>query len=214
MCVSIAAPRSPMLAPSFNQPGFQRMRSNRVLYCLSLILPCALAVSCVAMRAGSDYYSSADFSGYREYVWMDESAVIQARSGRIEISPLTVRRVRDAIERELAAKNFTQVDARDQADFAVSFTVGARDMISVDDYPEFYRGQWRWRPPYYWPNVDVSMYTEGTLAIDVFDNATREPVWHGWARKRITGADVEDPEATIDNAVDAIFAEFPPSAPE
>ncbi len=54
------------------------------------------------------------------------------------------------------------------------------------------------------------MYTEGMLAVDVFDNESRQPVWHGWARKRITGRDIEDPEASIDEAVEAILADFPP----
>ena len=69
------------------------------------------------------------------------------------------------------------------------------------------------RPPYYWPNVDVEMYTEGMLAIDIFDNASREPVWHGWARKRILGADVANPETAINAAVSAILEDFPPPAP-
>lgn len=173
----------------------------------------ALGVSlaaCVTMQAGSDYYPEADFADYREYVWMDESPILRPASSRVDISPLTVRRIREAIEAELLGSGFEQVTRREDADFAVSFTVGARDRISVDDYPDYYRGPWRWRPPYYWPNVDVSMYTEGTLAIDVFDNESRQPVWHGWARKRITGADIDDPESTINEAVAAILAEFPP----
>jgi uncharacterized protein DUF4136 len=83
-------------------------------------------------------------------------------------------------------------------------------MISLDDYPPYYRGEWTWSTPYYWPNVDVAMYTEGMLSVDVFDNATREPVWHGWARKAIVGSDIKNPEATIAEAVAAILADFPP----
>ena len=123
---------------------------------------------------------------------------------------MTVRRIREAIERDLAAKGFELVAANEDADVALSFTVGARDMISIDDYPPFYRGEWSWRTPYYWPNVDVAMYTEGMLAIDVFENATREPVWHGWARKSIVGSDIRDPESTINDAVTAILEDFPP----
>jgi hypothetical protein len=111
----------------------------------------------------------------------------------------------------LNAKGFDLVSDREDADFSISFTVGARDMIRVDDYPMFYRGRWRWQTVYYWPNVDIDMYTEGMLAIDIFDNSQREPVWHGWARKRIVGADVENPQATINEVVQAIFRDFPPS---
>ena len=173
----------------------------------------ALAVTgCATMEAGSDYYREADFSGYRTFSWVSDSPLIQSDSERVAISPLSVRQVREAIERELRAKGFTLVAEPQAADFALSFTVGARDMISMSDYPEAYRGSWRWGAPYYWPNVDIYMYTEGMLAIDVFDRATSQPVWHGWARKQILSADIDDPQATIDAAVREILDGFPPSA--
>jgi hypothetical protein len=170
----------------------------------------ALLASCATMRADSDYYEGADVAQYRSYVWMAESPLIRSDSGRVEVSPLTVRRIREAIERDLAEKGFEPAATRDAADFAVSFTVGARDMITLEDYPPYYRGEWQWGRPYYWPSVDVAMYTEGMLAIDIFDNETREPVWHGWARKTILRSDINDPGATIDAAVEAILADFPP----
>lgn len=182
----------------------------RLYRCFCIALPCVLA-SCATMRAGSDYYPAADFSGYRTYVWMAESPLIQSQSSRVQISALSVRRIREAIERELAARNFARVATREEADFAIAFTVGARDSIRVEDYPPYYQGSWRWGSPYYWPNVDVAMYTEGMLAIDVFNNETREPVWHGWAQKRIVRSDIEEPGPTIDAAVAAILANFPPT---
>jgi hypothetical protein len=183
---------------------------------LAFSLLAALAVTgCVTMQAGSDYYREADFSGYRTYSWISDSPLIQSDSERVSISPLSVRQIREAIERELNGKGFTFVAEPQAADFAVSFTVGARDMISMSDYPEAYRGSWRWGAPYYWPNVDVYMYTEGMLAIDVFDRATSEPVWHGWARKQILSADIDDPQTTIDAAVSEILRDFPsPSSAE
>jgi hypothetical protein len=162
------------------------------------------------MDADSDYYRSADFTKLHKYSWVAESPLIRSESRRFEISPLTVGRIQAAIERELAAKSFEWVPRREDADFAVSFTVGARDTINVDDYPPYYRGDWNWTTPYHGPHVAVGAYTEGTLAIDVFDNATREPIWHGWARKTIAGADVDDPEAAINAAVAAILEDFPP----
>lgn len=166
---------------------------------------------CVSMQAGSDYYPSADFTHFRTFAWIADSPLITPTSSRVEVSPLNLRRIEEAIETDLETKGYTEVASRDTADFAVSFTVGARDMINVDSYPPYYRGTWRWRAPYFGRNVDVYMYTEGTLAVDVFDNETRQPVWHGWAKKRITGADVRDPAATIQAAVRAILEDFPRS---
>ena len=53
-------------------------------------------------------------------------------------------------------------------------------------------------------------YTEGMLAVDVFDVEERRPVWHGVATKRISESDRDEIEATVKAAVDAILAGFPP----
>jgi hypothetical protein len=176
-----------------------------------LALSCAVALSsCATIHADSDYYSAVDFSKYHRYAWVSDSPLIRSQSAHVEISPLTVRRVREAIERVLQSKGFDLAATREDAEFALAFTIGARDMITMNDYPPYYRGVWEWGPNYYGQNIDTNMYTEGMLAVDVFDGASREPVWHGWARKVIVGADIDDPEKTINAAVDAIFADFPP----
>jgi hypothetical protein len=58
----------------------------------------------------------------------------------------------------------------------------------------------------------LRVYREGTLSIEIFDGATRQPVWHGRARKEITGADESDPQPVIRKAVAAILGKFPSHA--
>jgi hypothetical protein len=60
--------------------------------------------------------------------------------------------------------------------------------------------------------LDVRQYREGTLSIDVFDAKTHRPVWHGWAKKELTRADIENSEGPIRKAVTAILAKFPPGS--
>ena len=183
---------------------------KRISWIAVAALPCFLASACAVMETDSDYYHAVDFSQFHTYAWIAEPPLIRAQSRRVEISPATVRRIGEAVERELAAKGFKLVVAREEADFSIAFTVGARDTINIDDYPPYYRGDWDWQTPYFGPRVDIDMYTEDTLAIDVFDNGIKGPVWHGWARKTITGADVDNPEAVINAAVAAILEDFPP----
>ena len=183
--------------------------ARRSSSCLAAVLSCFLVASCATMQEGSDYYLATDFSKLHTYAWAAESPVVHSESGRVKISALTVRRVHEAIDRELGSKGY-QLVTGGGADFGVSFTVGARDMITRVDYPPNYWTHTDWGVPYYWPNVDVAMYTEGTLGVDVFDNATHQPVWHGWAYKSINRRDIGDPQATVDAAVGAIFKSFPP----
>lgn len=128
---------------------------------------------------------------------------------RTAVSPLLERRLKDAATNALTAQGYRlQYDPK-RADFVVSFTLGAREAIRVDSYPAAYRGAWGWGARYY-QQVEVTNYTEGTLAIDLFDNKSREPVWHGRTTKTITSSDRKNPTSAITEIVSAILAEFPP----
>jgi hypothetical protein len=176
---------------------------------------CAVALLLLAgcasfLSVNSDKYPQADFSGYRSYAWIDSDPQIRPRGEQARISALTSRRIREAIEMELAAKGYNAVGAASAADFIVAFTVGTRDRIDAQSYPAPFRGPWLW--DWYVNQTDLRVYREGTLSIDIFDGATRQPVWHGRARKEITGADEADPGPVIRSAVAAILGEFPSRA--
>ena len=59
-------------------------------------------------------------------------------------------------------------------------------------------------------NVDVQQYTEGTLAIDIYDVAEHDPVWHGVATKRITDKMRRNPDESLTEIVTEILQRFPP----
>lgn len=126
------------------------------------------------------------------------------------VSPLNRRRIEQAIEKELSSKGFQKVNDRTSADFVVTYSVGARDRLDSQSFPAPYGGSWRWGYPYFGRDVDVQVYREGTLAVDVFDGKTHEPVWHGWATGRVTEKDIRHAAERIPPAVASILENFPP----
>jgi hypothetical protein len=54
----------------------------------------------------------------------------------------------------------------------------------------------------------VNQYTEGKLAIDVYDVKSHQPAWHGWAVKRITSDDREAPSSAIKDIVNKVINQF------
>lgn len=125
-----------------------------------LLAPLLLA-GCASMNVSSDQYPAADFSGYRSYAWISEDPLIRPRGAKDEIGALTVRRIRDAIEAELAAKGYVAVASPAGADFVVAFTVGTRDRLDADSYPAPYRGPWAWTG--YGEQTRLRVYREGTF---------------------------------------------------
>jgi hypothetical protein len=118
--------------------------------------------------------------------------------------------VRDAIERELAAKGYQPSET---PDFAVSFTLDARANVDV------YYGPYSFYPGYDpHPSVvyadgydrsDVRAYTDGTLAIDVFDAQTGDPIWNGVAADQLGSGGATQEQ--LEKAVAALLEQFPPT---
>jgi hypothetical protein len=164
---------------------------------------CVVA-ACASMHVVSDFDRNANFSSYHTFAMLSR----QHRSTR---NPLVARRAREAIEAELTRKGYSLVsDPAKAADFIVDYTIGSRERTDIEAYPEPYRGPWVWGSPYFGDYVDVRQYREGTLAIDIFEARTHQPVWHGWAKKDLSQADIERPEGPIQAAVAAVLAMFPP----
>lgn len=173
----------------------------------ALVAATLLAAGCATTPdIKTDFDPAADFSRYRSYTWI-YSQVPQG------MNPLTFQRVKASIDRSLQSRSFTESA---NGDFAIAFTLGARDRVEVTDfgpYGAFYPGwgvgyRFGWAPVYH--DVDVRNVTDGTLAVDIYDAGTKHPVWHGTATQEIGSTQVKQEE--LDAAVDALLAKFPPGA--
>lgn len=177
---------------------------------------CAFLVACATgFKATYDSDPGQDFGTYSTFTWIAKRPMIRA-SGAVGANPLLEPRIMTALKDQLTAKGYRFVDNNEPADLAIAFTVGARDKIRVTSYPSTYagrRGAWGWGSGYYGREVDARQYTEGVLAVDVFDVEKRAPIWHGVASKSITKSDRANITETVDAAVAAILEGFPRSLP-
>jgi hypothetical protein len=165
------------------------------LFVISML---ALA-ACSATHVMTDYDPNAQFSAFHTFTLIE-------REHAFTENPLVLQRTYDAIRAELSSKGFTYVSNLPQADFAVDFTVGASDRLDVRDPVSGGSGAWG-------NQVDVRLYREGTLAIDVYDARSRRPVWHGAAEKKLSSYDIEHSAELIRDTVTAVLADFPPKNP-
>lgn len=194
---------------------------------------CVVGVAaCTSASTRTDYDPGADFSDYRTYTWVTDELMVQPRGATDPIvSPLVQQRIHDALDRALRAKGF--VEDQTSPDFGVAFTVGLRDRVRVDHWGP-YGGYYS---PYGlygrgggagvgigvggggigfgvggggvgYGRTRATNYTEGTLAIDIFDADTQKPVWNGQATKIVEASD--DRPEEIQETVNAILEDFPP----
>ena len=193
------------------------MTSKSRLLC-TLLASFAFTACATTFEASYDHDPANDFSKYQSFAWISKNPMKVGKSVGVP-NPLLEPRIMSALERALVAKGYGFAKAPKDADFVVSFTVGSRDEIRVDSYPSMSAGygaayprHWGWGGMYYGVSTETRgrQYTEGMLAVDMFDVKERRPVWHGVATKRINESDRENIEATVKAAVDAILAGFPP----
>ena len=186
---------------------------------LGVVIALTMLAGCAStFQASYDHDSTNDFSKYQSFAWISKNPMKVGQTVGAP-NPLLEPRISSALEKALVAKGYKYVIEPKNADFVVSFTIGSREEIKVDSYPSMsagygmaYPGHWGWGGMYYGMGTETSVrqYTEGMLAVDIFDVADRRPVWHGVATKRISESDRDDAAATIQAAVDAILAGFPP----
>jgi hypothetical protein len=194
------------------------MAIRRVGIILLAAVSAGLVACATGFKATYDSDPSHDFSGYQTYAWISENPMIVGPTDRVP-NPLLEPRIMATVERGLTAKGYNKIDDTEKADFVLSFTVGSREEIQVNSYPTTYagygyRGGWGWGGSYYCMGMatetQVRQYQKGMLALDVFDVDEHRPVYHAVATKSITDSDRKKMDETIQAAVDAVLAGFPP----
>jgi hypothetical protein len=133
-------------------------------------------------------------------------------------NPLNAERLRVAVAANLAAKGIQPAD-RATAECVVGYAIGTRQVFN-DYYAGWggwgyggwgygrrggFGGGWGWDGPY--------VSDETRIAVDVFDNKSRTPIWHASVSQSISNLTGPNAEAKISEGTAAIFAKFPIATP-
>ena len=187
---------------------------------LFLVLICFTLFACASSpKVYTDFDSGQNFNAYKTYSWLHQPPGLV--SGTYPVSGMVQQRIADAIQEQLAAKGFTFIENKDNADFLVSFTLGARDKIKTRTETQYRIDPYAWRwgsmyyPYYHRATIPVTVerpyqFTEGSIAVDVFDSADKRPVWHAHASKRLSKKELEGSGEAGKTAVVTLLAGFPP----
>ena len=163
-----------------------------------------VAAGCSGISTTSDWDETYDFSALSTYAWTD-----QGLEGGV--SEIMLRRMKAAVEGDLATKGFSKADEY-TADFLLAYHTGTQDQQQYDTYGYGAGGWWGG----YWgggmTTTTVRTYTEGTLILDVIDRERNELVWRGSATDTID--EMNSPEQRVQlvqDAVTKLMKDFPPS---
>jgi hypothetical protein len=149
-----------------------------------------------------------DIARYSTYGFIDKPGTDTAG-----YTTLTTRYLQEAVAREMEARGYKRSES---PDLLINFNVATKDKIESRPGPNVGVGYggWGWRRGYgYGVGIgtysDIRNFTEGTLTVDVVDRARNELIWSGTAVGRLTKTAMNQPQASINEAVDLIFDKYP-----
>jgi Domain of unknown function (DUF4136) len=155
----------------------------------------------LAQQVKTDFDHQANFSQYKTYSWQ-------------EIKPpnsLWDARIKSAVDSQLAAKGWTQVD--NGGDVAIVAIATTQTEKTLQTFYDGMGGSWRWRG---FGGMGESTtteqdYKEGTLLIDMYDAKSKQLIWRGSAEDTLSN-NAEKNEKNLDKGVEKMFKKFPPHA--
>jgi hypothetical protein len=173
---------------------------RRLLPIVALVL-----ASCATYHVATDHDAKADFSRLHVYSW----APREKPADPVVENTLVANRIRDAVDRELAAKGFRRA-ASGPGDFVVDFATAQRQRVDVWSWPAWCHSHCGHSWVGWGHDVQVYDYVQGTLLVGVIDPATNDLLWRGTATSVVD--EESGSEKRIDEAVKALLADFPPGA--
>ncbi len=178
----------------------------------------------------------ADFSDYQTFSWVADDPQITERPG---YSRKNDDRIEAAIVASLEDKGYVFVAEREAADFTVGYGVVIHNNVKTSGGSEYYGANWNHASGYlrvggerlptseigapndFWTGIhrDAGATVqdgrpEATLTIEIFDMSASSSVWRGYASKKITQHDRENPNEIIRTAVTSVFKSFPDNIAE
>jgi hypothetical protein len=162
---------------------------------MSVAIGLVLVAVAFAQEIRTDYDHHVDFSKYRTYSW-----------AKVE-TPDSIwdERVKEAVDKALAAKGWTQVPSGGDVSVVALGTTHEKPTLQT-----FYNGFDGW----FWGGFgDATTYVEkyevGTLIIDMFDTKTKKLIWRSSAND-VLSSKPEKNIKKLDKAVQKMFEHFPP----
>jgi hypothetical protein len=161
----------------------------------------AILSAAFAQQVKTDFDHQASFSQYKTYSWQ-------------EIKPpnsLWDARIKSAVDAQLAAKGWTQVD--NGGDVAIVAIATTHTQKTLQTFYDGMGGGWRWRGFGGMGEATTTErdYKEGTLLVDIYDAKTKQLIWRGSAEDTVSN-NADKNEKNLNKGVAKMFKKFPPQA--
>lgn len=170
---------------------------------------CALAVGCANKDpiGYSDFDPGTDFSAYQTFTFISKNPLVLTT---VDLgNPALQGYLIEEVKAYLTGRGYRYVTRKADADMVIGFAAGSQDTLSAAVYTGTYDNH------VYWgrirgTQVVLQSGTEAGLAIDIFEEASAQKKWMGWATGEMTMDDEIELQATVRDIVAIILKSYPP----
>ena len=192
-------------------PITQEGNMGRIIL-LSTVIGLAIGLAgCNTFNVRTDWDPGMAFDDFGKFSWVEPPEVEGASP--FADNSLLRKRVRFAIEAELAERGFQSTEEPGDANFLVTYSVILEDRLKVNGYSSSVGGGYRSHYGGFGSihsTTSIRNYQESTLIIDFLDPGNDDLVWRGWATGIVRTRDRNWRRDRLEKGVKAILDAFPP----
>ena len=170
-----------------------KLRNVFALLLVALMLTPAVFAGTVSV----DYDHSENFAQVKTYTWTTVSTA----------NSLWDKRVKDAVDRELTARGYTQVATGGDLQLAAIEKTSIQQQYNT--YYDGFGGR-RWGG-FAQSTTSLDSYKVGTLIVDIFASNSKQLIWRGTGNEDLSGNPDKNTQK-LDKEVQQMFKHFPPKA--
>ena len=185
----------------------------------------ALAVTGLALAFGlnacttanvastSDFDHAVNFRAYKTWAWYPKQANDTEGGPAKGYESFTDQRIRDAVTKDLAAKNLTEVASNENPDVYVAYSVRVENQQQRTGSPFGYGYPYGYGyggyGGYGYPYGGTYNYKAGTVIIDIVDAKRKELAWRGTGQAQLDNNSISEEETY--RIVNSVLGNYPPT---
>ncbi len=175
-----------------------------------LLFTLVILQACSGIKVSQDYEQGYDFSKLKTYAWKPND---NKEYGIVD-NDLMDQRIRTAIENNLSARQYVQIDSA-KADFYISYHMSVEQIIQSSNVSGGITiggsSSGHFGRIGIGTGGRVQTYDQGTLLIDVTDSSSNKLIWRGTSTQSVSQhSDPEKITQSVNETVEKTLLQFPP----
>lgn len=180
-----------------------------------LLLALVACTAAYAQDVRTNYMPGTDFSKYHTYAWVSQVQGVPTVGVRPD--QILDAQVKQAIDSQMAAKGFTEVEDAGKADLLLGYQLAIDQEKQINGFGDSWSAWGGWGP---WGpgansfgtfSANTSSNYIGTFVVGMYDPATKKLVWIGAAQHAIEPSKKQEKnQERLNKGAQKLLKDFPP----